>query len=82
MIKRMLAVWHARNLEFVRDRSTMFFTLLLPIVQVIEVTGFSLGPAPTPPPVGGMSSRISTVRESGIVIFDAPKVGFAPKLAA
>ena len=42
MIKRMLAVWHARNLEFVRDRSTMFFTLLLPIVLVIGM-GFVFG---------------------------------------
>jgi ABC-type multidrug transport system permease subunit len=38
----MLAVWHARNLEFVRDRSTMFFTLLLPIVLVIGM-GFVFG---------------------------------------
>ncbi|MFL6602308.1 MAG: ABC transporter permease [Steroidobacteraceae bacterium] len=35
MMQRLAAVWHARNLEFVRDRSTMFFTLLLPIVLVI-----------------------------------------------
>jgi ABC-2 type transport system permease protein len=33
--KRLAAVWHARNLEFVRDRSTMIFTLLLPIILVI-----------------------------------------------
>ena len=33
--KRLAAVWHARNLEFVRDRSTMLFTLLLPVVLVI-----------------------------------------------
>jgi ABC-2 type transport system permease protein len=35
LIKRLAAVWHARNLEFVRDRSTMIFTLLLPIMLVI-----------------------------------------------
>ena len=33
--KRLAAVWHARNLEFVRDRSTMLFTLLLPVMLVI-----------------------------------------------
>jgi ABC-2 type transport system permease protein len=33
--KRLAAVWHARNLEFVRDRSTMIFTLLLPVMLVI-----------------------------------------------
>ena len=35
MIKRLTAVWHARNLEFVRDRATMLFTLVLPIMLVI-----------------------------------------------
>jgi len=35
LIKRLAAVWHARNLEFVRDRATMIFTLLLPILLVI-----------------------------------------------
>ena len=35
MIKRLAAVWHARNLEFLRDRSTMLFTLLLPLMLVI-----------------------------------------------
>jgi ABC transporter DrrB family efflux protein len=35
VIKRLRAVWHARNLEFVRDRSTLIFTLLLPILLVV-----------------------------------------------
>jgi len=35
MMQRLLAVWHARNLEFVRDRSTLLFTLVLPIGLVI-----------------------------------------------
>jgi len=35
VIKRLRAVWHARNLEFVRDRSTLLFTLLLPILLVV-----------------------------------------------
>jgi ABC-2 type transport system permease protein len=39
---RMFAVWHARNLEFVRDRSTLIFTLLLPILLVIGM-GFVFG---------------------------------------
>ncbi len=38
MIKRLAAVWHARNLEFVRDRSTMLFTLLLPIALVVGMS--------------------------------------------
>ena len=38
MIKRLLAVWHARNLEFVRDRSTLIFTIVLPIALVIGMS--------------------------------------------
>lgn len=38
MIKRLAAVWHARNLEFVRDRSTMLFTLLLPLALVVGMS--------------------------------------------
>ena len=33
MMKRLLAVWHARNLEFVRDRGTFLFTLILPVAD-------------------------------------------------
>jgi ABC-2 type transport system permease protein len=39
---RLLAVLHARNLEFLRDRSTLIFTLLLPIMLVIGM-GFVFG---------------------------------------
>jgi ABC-2 type transport system permease protein len=42
MMKRVLAVWHARNLEFVRDRSTLIFTLLLPIMLIVGM-GFVFG---------------------------------------
>jgi ABC-type multidrug transport system permease subunit len=46
-MKRLFAVWHARNLEFVRDRSTLLFTLLLPI-SVIILMGFIFGGPPRP----------------------------------
>jgi len=42
MMQRLLAVLHARNLEFLRDRSTLIFTLLLPILLVIGM-GFVFG---------------------------------------
>ncbi|MBV8909721.1 MAG: ABC transporter permease, partial [Gammaproteobacteria bacterium] len=42
MIRRLLAVLHARNLEFVRDRSTLAFTLVLPVALVIGM-GFVFG---------------------------------------
>lgn len=37
-MKRLLAVWHARNLEFVRDRSTLIFTIVLPIALVVGMS--------------------------------------------
>ena len=42
MMRRLLAVWHARNLEFLRDRATLIFTLLLPLLLVIGM-GFVFG---------------------------------------
>lgn len=42
MMRRLLSVFHARNLEFVRDRGTLLFTLLLPIMLVIGM-GFVFG---------------------------------------
>ena len=42
MMRRLRAVLHARNLEFLRDRSTLVFTLLLPILLVIGM-GFVFG---------------------------------------
>jgi ABC-type multidrug transport system permease subunit len=38
MSNRLLAVWHARNLEFIRDRASMIFTLVLPIALVIGMS--------------------------------------------
>jgi len=38
VIERLLAVWHARNLEFVRDRRTMIFSLLMPIALVVGMS--------------------------------------------
>jgi ABC-type multidrug transport system permease subunit len=38
MIRRMLSVLHARNLEFLRDRGTMLFTLLLPVMVVVGMS--------------------------------------------
>jgi ABC-2 type transport system permease protein len=44
VIKRLLTVWHARNLEFVRDRATLFFTMLLPIALIIGMSFVFGGP--------------------------------------
>jgi ABC-2 type transport system permease protein len=42
MMRRLLAVLHGRNLEFLRDRGTLIFTLLLPVLLVIGM-GFVFG---------------------------------------
>jgi ABC-2 type transport system permease protein len=42
VIKRLAAVWYARNLEFLRDRATMIFTVLMPIAVVVGM-GFVFG---------------------------------------
>jgi ABC-2 type transport system permease protein len=34
-LRRLFAVWHARNLEFLRDRSTLLFNFLFPLALVI-----------------------------------------------
>jgi ABC-2 type transport system permease protein len=42
--KRLLAVWHARNLEFVRDRSSLIFTLGVPVALVVAMALIFGGP--------------------------------------
>jgi len=34
-LRRLAAIWHARNLEFLRDRSTLVFNVVLPLVLVV-----------------------------------------------
>ncbi len=42
MTRRLLSVLHARNLEFLRDRGTLLFSVLLPVMLVIGM-GFVFG---------------------------------------
>lgn len=44
MMRRLLSVWHARNLEFVRDRGSLIFTLLLPLALVVGMSFVFGGP--------------------------------------
>ncbi|MBV9343997.1 MAG: ABC transporter permease [Gammaproteobacteria bacterium] len=58
MMRRLLAVLHARNLEFLRDRGTLLFTLLLPVMVVIGM-GFVFGGPQRPLfKVGVLAERI------------------------
>jgi ABC-type multidrug transport system permease subunit len=58
MMKRLLAIWHARNLEFLRDRATLIFTLLLPIMVVVGMSFVFGGPERPLFKVGVLAARI------------------------
>jgi ABC-2 type transport system permease protein len=58
MMRRLFAVWHARNLEFVRDRATLIFTLLLPLSLVVGMGFVFGGPARPLFKVGVVAPRI------------------------
>ncbi|MGE3665179.1 MAG: ABC transporter permease [Steroidobacteraceae bacterium] len=44
MIRRLLAIWHARNLEFLRDRGALVFSLLLPLALIVGMSFVFGGP--------------------------------------
>jgi ABC-2 type transport system permease protein len=58
MIGRVLAVLHARNLEFLRDRGTLLFTLLLPVSLVVGMGLVFGGPERALFKVGVLGQRI------------------------
>lgn len=58
MMRRLYAIWYARNLEFLRDRATLIFTLLLPISLVIGMGFVFGGPARPIFKVGVLASQI------------------------
>ena len=58
MIHRLLSVLHARNLEFLRDRSTLMFTLVLPVMLIIGMGLVFGGPERPLFKVGLLAERI------------------------
>ncbi len=60
MMRRLFAVWYARNLEFLRDRATLIFTLLLPISLVVGMGFVFGGPARPIFKVGVIAPMIDT----------------------
>jgi ABC-2 type transport system permease protein len=63
MMRRLLATWHARNLEFARDRGTLLFTLVLPIALVVGM-GFVFGGPERPLfKVGVLAAKIAAVND-------------------
>lgn len=61
MMRRLLSIWHARNLEFVRDRGSLIFTLLLPLALIVGMS-FVFGGKERPLfKVGVLTADITTV---------------------
>jgi ABC-2 type transport system permease protein len=58
MIRRLLSVWHGRNLEFLRDRGTLMFTLLLPIMLVVGMSFVFGGPTRALFKVGVLTTHV------------------------
>ena len=63
MMRRLFAVWHARNLEFLRDRGALMFTIILPL-SIIVGMGLIFG-GPTRPlfQVGVLSAQVRTLSD-------------------
>jgi len=59
VMNRLLAVWHARNLEFVRDRGTLLFTLVVPIALVVGMSIVFGGPERPLFKVGVLSTHVA-----------------------
>jgi ABC-2 type transport system permease protein len=82
VIGRLLSVLHARNLEFLRDRSTLIFTLLLPVALVIGMGFVFSGPERPLFKVGVLAARVEPqahqfLRERYVEFIAAPDQGQA-----
>lgn len=63
MIRRLLAVWHARNLEFLRDRGSLIFTLLLPVLLIVGMNFVFGGPERALFKVAVLTDDLGSVRD-------------------
>ena len=59
-MSRLFSVWHARNLEFVRDRATLIFSLILPIALVVGMSLIFGGPERPLFKVGVLTENLKT----------------------
>ena len=62
MIRRLLAIWHARNLEFLRDRGARVFSLLLPLALVVGMSFVFGGPERAIFKVAVLTDDLASVR--------------------
>lgn len=61
MMHRLLAIWHARNLEFLRDRGSLIFTLLLPLALIVGMSFVFGGPERAVFKVGVVTDDLGSV---------------------
>ena len=61
MMRRLLAIWHARNLEFLRDRGSLIFTLLLPLALIVGMSFVFGGPERAVFKVGVVTDDLGSV---------------------
>ncbi len=64
MIRRFLAVLHARNIEFVQDRSTLGWNVILPVVLVFGLATVFSSPYRTMYKVGVLSDAAELAQET------------------
>ena len=62
MIRRLLAIWHARTLEFLRDRGALVFSLLLPLALVVGMSFVFGGPERAIFKVAVLTDDLASVR--------------------
>jgi ABC-2 type transport system permease protein len=82
VIRRLLSVLHARNLEFLRDRGTLIFTLVLPVALVIGMSFVFGGPGRPLFKVGVLAQKIDPasqpfLREKYVEFVAAPELNAA-----
>jgi len=80
--RRLLAVWTARNLEFLRDRSTLVFNLLFPLALVVAFAVIFGGEARSLFKVGVIAAADATLDERLHPFLGTRHVDFYPVEAA
>jgi len=77
MLRRIYAIFHARNLEFVRDRSSLSWNILLPVALMFGLSFIFSGGTPPAFAVGVLQSG-ETVNPDGHPFLKTRHVQFVP----
>ncbi len=85
MLKRIYAIFHARNLEFLRDRGTMAWNLILPVMLVFGLSFifsadrpvYTIGVLQSAPEIETDTHPFLGTRFVDFVVIDDEKTGFS-----